>query len=312
MGIKDKLAWHEAWFASYTEGFLERAKNGQGGQGGQGGQDGQDGQGGQGPTGDIGPFLLKIEHTAKVLANAKTIVASQDFMDQLGAIEDGVHRADIIHACHLAALYHDVGRFPQYRDYGTFADALSVNHAIVSARTLAREGILQGEHHAVRRLVIGAVALHNRYILPNTITDTLRIVTDVVRDADKLDIVRIMAPQLSFASLEEAKKQANKDGHNVVTMHVKDEPELWSEAVVKDALAGRVAKYTDMRYINDFRIVMGTWIQEFRFPASLERLAMSGLMHDIFAGLPQNDVMSELTAYLLEPLTPFVGEKTLR
>ncbi len=298
MEMANSLAWHEAWFASYTEGFLEGAKDAEKSQ-----------EKSRGIAGDVGPFLLKIEHTAKVLANAKAIVASQDFMHQLGEIQEDVDRADIVHACHLAALYHDVGRFPQYRDYGTFADALSVNHATLSARTLARKGVLKEEGHAVRRLVIGAVALHNRYILPHSISDTLRIVTDVVRDADKLDIVRVMAPQLSFASLEEAKKQANKDGHNVVTMHVKDEPELWSEAIVKDALAGRVAKYTDMRYINDFRILIGTWIQELRFTASLERLAMSGLMQDIFAGLPQNEEMAELTAYLLEPLAPYASEK---
>ncbi len=207
-----------------------------------------------------------------------------------------------MYACHLAALYHDIGRFPQYRDYGTFADALSVNHATLSARTLVREGVLKRENRGVQRLVVGAVAMHNRYALPYGISPALNLVTDVVRDADKLDIIRIMAPQLSCASLEEARKEASRGGQNIVTMHVKDEPNCWSEAILHDAMAGRVAKYTDMRYINDFRILIGTWIKELCFEASLESLAKSGLMLDIFAGLPKNDVMDKLTTYLLEPL----------
>lgn len=301
MNYEERLKYHEAWFKSYVENFIACVKFGK-----------------EKEHVDVSPLHLKVEHTAHVLANAKVIVASQGFVDMCADVYEGVCTGvvgenmpleELAHACHLAALYHDIGRFPQYRDYGTFADALSVNHATLSARTLVREGMLKTESKRIRRLVVGAVAMHNRYALPRGIIATLRLVTDVVRDADKLDIIRIMAPQLSCASLEEARKQAKSGGQNVVTMHVKDEPELWSDAIVQDALEGRVAKYTDMRYINDFRIVIGTWMKELRFDASLEHLAKSGLMDEIFAGLPKNAFMEELTEYLLEPLKKYNGVK---
>lgn len=283
------LAMHEAWFKEYSESFIRDME-----------ADFTKSQI------DSSPLHLKVEHTAKVLANAKNIIASQGFMEQL---REAKHISDIsndeeeiIYACHVAALYHDVGRFPQYRDYGTFADALSVNHAKLSAQTLVREDILGMESSFVRRMVVSAVAMHNRYALPKGLHEVLRLVTDVVRDADKLDIVRIMAPQLSFASLEEARQKAKEGERNVLTLHVKDEPEKWSGDVVQDALAGRVAKYTDMRYINDFRIVIGTWIKELRFEASRELLAKTGYIHSILSGLPKNALMTELTAYLLKPL----------
>lgn len=293
----DDLAKHEAWFKLYTERFIKDMTAAD-------------------TNADTGPLYLKVEHTGQVLENAKNIVVSKEFLEQMSEAKKasektlGVsHDGEIIYACHVAALYHDIGRFPQYRDYGTFADALSVNHAKLSAQTLVREGILKMESAFVRRMVVGAVAMHNRYALPKGINEVLKLVTDVVRDADKLDIVRIMAPQLSCACLEEARQKAkqsacNKDGgHNVVTMHVKDEPEKWSEAVVKDALAGRVARYTDMRYVNDFRIVIGTWVKELRFNASCEHLAKTGHIHKILEALPHNSLMEDLTAYLLQPLS---------
>ncbi len=293
MCYKEQLARHESWFGKYVDGFIVGLEHG---------------EGGQRACLDMSPLHLKVEHTGYVLANAKMITASQGFMDAvLAVMGDDESVAELVYACQLAALYHDIGRFPQYRDYATFADALSVNHATLSARTLAREGVLNRERKRVRSLVIGAVAMHNRYALPDGISDAMRLVTDVIRDADKLDIIRIMAPQLSFASLEEARKQAFQGGQNVVTMHVKDEPERWSDAIIQDAMAGRVAKYTDMRYINDFRIVIGTWMKELRFDASLEYLAKSGLMLEIFAGLPRNAVMDDLTALLLEPLKRYKG-----
>lgn len=298
MTNEEQLAKHEAWFANYVDEFIARLAC-------------VATEKGELSSLDRAPLYLKVEHTGYVLTNAKFITNSQGFVDawERARAENG-HLADfslkeLTYACHVAALYHDIGRFPQYRDYGTFADALSVNHATLSARTLVREGMLKTESKRVRGLVVGAVAMHNRYALPRGISAALRLVTNVVRDADKLDIIRIMAPQLSYASLEEARKQAKSGGQNVVTMHVKDEPDLWSDAIVQDALAGRVAKYTDMRYINDFRIVIGTWMKELCFDASLEHLAKSGLMDKIFAGLPKNAFMEKLTGYLLEPLKKY-------
>lgn len=280
---KTEEAWsfedHKAWFVNYTNAFIAAMPD------------------------DAGPLHLKVEHTWHVLANACAIVEAEGLAG-LGSDAEDIRRATM-----LAALYHDVGRFPQYRDWRTFADALSVNHAVLSAQTLVREGVLKREKACVRRLVLGAVVLHNRYAVPENISEQTHLVTHIVRDADKLDIVRIMAPQLSYASLTQVRKQAAEGGHNVVTMHVQDEPALWSEAIMEDAMAGRVAKYTDMRYVNDFRLVLGTWIKELCFEASRKHLAESGLMEEIFAGLPACPAMDTVTARLLSPIKPYLRQK---
>ena len=52
-------------------------------------------------------------------------------------------------------------------------------------------------------------------------------------------------------------------------------------------LAGRIARYSDLRYVNDFRLLLGTWMQELRFAATKRALAESGLMDTVISQLPK-------------------------
>ncbi|MBM6898753.1 HD domain-containing protein, partial [Gemmiger formicilis] len=71
---------------------------------------------------------LKIDHTYRVAALCGRIAASL-----------GLSQPDIDLAW-LCGLLHDVGRFEQLRQYGTFNDAQSIDHAAMSARVLFEEG----------------------------------------------------------------------------------------------------------------------------------------------------------------------------
>lgn len=250
------ITTHERWFGAFTAPYLE-----------------------EGPE-HVGPVRLKIEHTHHVLSNARSIVDSEDFSPL-------VQRAAL-----LAALYHDTGRFPQYRRWRTFSDPRSVNHALLGGRTLREAGALDDEPVEVRRLVLGAVVMHNRFRVPSGIPDDARTVTDVVRDADKLDIFRVMAPHLAPG--------AERD--KVVVLHVEDAPGKWSPVIVADVLAGRVASYADLRYVNDFRLLLGTWVRDLRFPASRRMLAASGLVENILSALPDSDDMARARARILSDL----------
>ena len=217
---------------------------------------------------DAAPLRLKVEHTFKVLEHAGAVVDSLE-----GRVEATLCRAAL-----LGALYHDCGRFPQFQRYRTFMDATSVNHALLSFHTMRDEGFLREEEPGVRGLAHCAVLLHNRHILPALLSPEARFVTDIVRDSDKLDIFRIMVSYLHSALPE----------RDAVLLHVKDDPESWSQTVADDVLAGRVACYSDLRFVNDFRLLLGTWMLELRFVATRRALAESGLMEAVLAGLPDD------------------------
>lgn len=71
---------------------------------------------------------LKIEHTFRVAVLCEKIAAS------LGMAEDERDLA------WFTGLLHDVGRFEQLRNYGTFIDAESIDHAMYGAQILFDDG----------------------------------------------------------------------------------------------------------------------------------------------------------------------------
>ena len=90
---------------------------------------------------DPSPMSLKLRHTELVTAAARGITESEDFPPPMAR------------ACLLAAQYHDLGRFEQYRLFGTFRDRDSVNHAELSAFLIEKYGLLTkcGPRRAWRR-----------------------------------------------------------------------------------------------------------------------------------------------------------------
>ena len=106
-------------------------------------------------------------------------------------------RPPLDRACLLAALYHDVARFEQYLRWHTFRDRESCDHGQWGVRILKREQRLEDEAPAVRTLVLVAVGLHNRFALPPGLPEGMARICHAVRDADKLDILRVMDEHLS-------------------------------------------------------------------------------------------------------------------
>jgi HD superfamily phosphohydrolase YqeK len=208
---------------------------------------------------------LKLEHSSRVFAHAS----------ELAACEPALADPEVSRALKIAALFHDVARFEQYVKYKTFADELSYNHGVVGAKIVLRQGFIKNEPPPVRRLVLGAVALHNRLALPDSLPEKLRLVLSALRDADKLDILRVMEGHL--------KPDGTAD--NVVLLHLKDEPKAYSPAVLSALEQRRVALYRDMRYYNDFRIVLCTWLFELHFPTALRIAQQGGYIEHIIDGL---------------------------
>lgn len=207
---------------------------------------------------------IKRDHSLRVAGHASRIA------DSLGLAPD------LDTACRLAGLFHDLGRFEQYRDFRTFDDRSSVDHGRLGAAVLGRTPALDRTFGRVRRLVRAAVMLHNRRRLPPAAPQDCLLVTRVVRDADKLDIFRVMlahfAPQRAL--------------NPVVTLGLKDQPGAWSASIAADIRGRRLADYGSMAYVNDFKLLLLSWVYDLNFPAARQALARSGLLHGLIALLP--------------------------
>lgn len=251
---------HEAWFAAYAAHEREKECRRDGG--------------------DPSPMDLKLHHTMQVLAHARAIVAGGGFPPPLDR------------ACLLAALYHDVARFEQYLRWHTFRDRESCNHGQWGVRILKREQRLKDETPAVRKLVLAAVGLHNRFALPAGLPEGMARICHAVRDADKLDILRVMDEHLS----------GPRPYCPTVVLSLPDDPALHSDKVLDDALAGRVASYADLKSVNDFRVLLGTWFYDMHFPVSRARFVAEGHARRLLADLPATPAYAAARDHLLHCL----------
>lgn len=251
-----EIATHLEWFHTYAA--RERARE----------------------QGDASPMDLKLRHTMQVLRHAGEIVAAGAFAPPLPR------------ACLLAALYHDVGRFEQYLRWHTFRDRESCNHGQLGVRILRREQCLADETPQVRRLAMAGVGLHNRFALPRRVPACAALVANVVRDADKLDILRIMDEHL-----------AGPGPYNpTVVLRLPDDPSLAGPRVLEDVRAGRVAAYADLRSVNDFRLLLGTWFDDLHFAASRRAFLQEGHARRLLAGIPDASPQASLRDLLLRRL----------
>lgn len=251
-----EIAEHECWFSEYAA--RERAKE----------------------QGDVNPIDLKIEHTFRVLRNAKQIVEGEDFPLHLRR------------ACLLAALYHDVARFEQYLQYHTFRDKDSIDHGRLGVVILKREKRLNGEKQPIPHIVLAAVGLHNRFALPQQLPDATKLACLVVRDADKLDILRIMDKHLS----------GTKPYNPTVVLRLPDDPDLASPSVSEAVMENRVAAYSDLKSVNDFRLLLGSWFYDMHFSASREQCLADGHARHLVAGLPDTEFYARAKSHLLAQL----------
>ena len=131
-------------------------------------------------------IALKIDHSLRVAGLSERIAASE-----------GCASADVDLAW-LLGLIHDIGRFEQIRCFNTFNDAASVNHAVLGARVLFCE---RAEGAPLIRdflsddtwdeLIRQAVETHSDYRLPEGQDTRTRLFCNVLRDADKIDIVKV-------------------------------------------------------------------------------------------------------------------------
>jgi hypothetical protein len=194
--------------------------------------------------------------------------------DVLAAEEDELCTPVVGRALSLAALYHDVGRFEQLKRWNTFSDALSCNHGLLGAGIIKKHGFLNGENREVRHQTIAAVALHNRFSLPEALRGDLLLIVAAVRDADKVDILRIMAEQLGPGSATDS----------TMLLHLNDAPDACSPAILTALREKRIARYMDMRTFDDFRLLLCTWLFELRFAASLRAIRENGCFNGILGG----------------------------
>lgn len=217
-------------------------------------------------------FMLKAEHCRKVAAEALTIAKMSDWP------------ADDIVAAELAGLLHDVGRFEQYQRYRTFLDRNSTDHAALAVAEIDQHRVLSHIPDQWQDPVRSAVRWHNaRVVPPDVAGDALRL-AQVVRDADKLDIFRVVIEYYGDPSREK---------NDTLELNAVDSPEI-SPQIASDILAGNTGDYRYLRTTADFRVLLMAWVHDMNTSCGLSEIARRGYLEKLYATMTPTPVLNDI------------------
>ncbi|MBM9520731.1 HD domain-containing protein [Desulforhopalus vacuolatus] len=225
---------------------------------------------------------LKEEHTRRVCCEILHLG------QQLGLNASELRLAEI------TALFHDIGRFEQFARYGTFMDGKSVNHAQFGVKILQEKKVLARLDDSVRDLVLRIITYHNRAVLPTEESATCLFFSRLLRDADKLDIWRVVT---------EYYQQRDQKANTGLELGLPDTP-VFSDAVVQDILAGRIVDIKHLKTLNDFKLLQVGWVYDLNFIPTFQRLKEKGYLDMIRAVLPETEgidkIFTNITSFVMK------------
>lgn len=237
-------------------------------------------------AGELHPMLqLKYDHSLRVAREAR------DIASDLGWQAPEIRMAELI------GLLHDVGRFSQYQEFRTYFDPHSVDHANRGFEVLSGSGWLAGLPPDESHLVLESVRLHSRHHLPDDLTENVLRFVNLVRDADKLDIFRILNDAIE--------KEALQDNPGIIWNLPRDVPP--SPVIIEDLRQHRQAKYENVKSQADFCLLQLCWIYDLNYAPTRKKVAERGLVDRIARTIPGGmalaDDIDHLKQYLQNAAT---------
>lgn len=228
------------WFASHVAGFYDLDPEG------------------------LLNIRMKVEHTWRVVACMEEISKGERLNEKERLLALSI------------ALLHDVGRFYQYRRWRTYRDSESDNHARLSLEVIKREGLLKDLSEEERLIIEEAVLFHNLLNLPEKYSSPTDFFIRLIRDADKLDIWKVVIENYRLPEAERA---------SAVGLGLPDLPEVTMDCL--NALAeGKIVQLSQTKFLNDFRLLQISWVYDLNFETTRKLLLEREYLQQLAATLP--------------------------
>lgn len=226
-------------------------------------------------SGRLGPLLqLKADHSRRVGDLCREVA------DELQWTAADLDLAQ------AAGWLHDVGRFEQYRRYGTFADPHSIDHGDLGATLFAQTPLGVGLPPRTAGLLSTVIRSHNKHTIPAGLEPAALALLQVVRDVDKLDIMALVDDALRTGAYRRQPgllPQVSGEGPPT--------PEL-----VAEVRAGRTGSYVHVRTLADIRLVGLAWTRDIVCLPVLRRIHQRGLtagLAEALAGHPEAQALGQ-------------------
>ncbi len=249
---EEKFSGLKAWFKNYVGGFFTEE------------------------PGFNRNIQLKLDHTMRVCHEMQSLSASIGLDSELSRLAE------------VSALLHDVGRFEQFRQFKTFADRNSTNHALLGLQIIDQFDLLKDFSHLSQSLIKGAIACHNLAEIPDETQGDALLLAKLLRDADKLDIWKVVSEYY-----QNSQKLRNKS----IELDLPDRKTV-NEEVLKDVLSGKIIRNTELKSLNDFKLLQLGWVFDLNFSHSLVEFRKRGYLGVISGAISDPLVARKVRAHI--------------
>jgi len=220
------------------------------------------------PAGMLPSVLrLKAEHSKRVARDARAMAHEMSWS------------ASDVNTVEAAGLLHDVGRFAQFHEFGTFDDACSVNHGVQGWKTVSGAVFLSQLTPHDRACVLDTVRHHNSRAVPICLGNDSEPCLRLIRDADKLDIFGIVYQAImddGFQDLPEMLPQVRLDGPV-------------SASLVDELRTKQCASLKNVASLVDFLLMQLSWVYDVNYTGTFVRIAERDIIGNIVRLLPMEN-----------------------
>ncbi len=217
-------------------------------------------------------IALKLDHTRRVADNARTIARA------LGWAEDDVLLAEAL------GWLHDVGRFDQYAEFGHYHDATSFDHGRRGFEVVRQAPLLSPLPEPRRNVLLEGIRHHNAKAIPDSVSPLSLPFLKLIRDADKLDIYRVVAEEIDrdgFRELASMWPHIDLDGPV--------SPGLLAEI--------RTQRNIDLRHIRtlaDFLLLQAFWIYDLHYEPTRALIRQRRILETLETHLPSDPAVAAI------------------
>lgn len=218
---------------------------------------------------DSGRIKLKLKHILKVTENSKYIAQNLKLSDEQVALAE------------LIGLFHDIGRFEQVRKYDTFSDKdTGVDHAAYSLKVLYEDGLITRfiDTNKYDEIIKKAVFNHNKIQIDASLKDDELLFSKIIRDADKLDIYRVI----------------NEEEMDDIFWYKEFKNLKATPIVIDEFLSDRLVKYKDVKNNADLIFVFYSYIYDFNFPICLKLIKENLYLDKFFLRIKETFIDKEI------------------
>lgn len=222
---------------------------------------------------------LKIDHSKRVVENMEEIIR------EMSLNKEEKYLAKII------ALFHDIGRFKQYKKYRTFSDYKSEDHSQLGIELIKENELIDDLNQDQQNMIFKAIKQHNKADLNlNLLNNEQEIFfARLIRDADKLDIFNIFA--------ERYKNKSQEDYIIKLSTKAEINNKIYNKVLKKESI-----NYDKLETIADLKAMQLGWIFDINFKETIEIIKEREYIEIIYNSMEQtkqaDKIYQEIKSYI--------------